>query len=185
MRCILLLMALLVVAVSASAQDVPAGEPTVAEVADGIYVLRWAGGNIGISVGDDGVVLIDDQYAPMVPRNIEALREITDKPLRFVLNTHWHGDHTGGNEALAGEGALVIAHDNVRKRLAEGMLLREIPPATGEALPVVTFDRSGSALSSLGPPAPATSSEPGRLTPTLTSNVAGSIRESAPSPSSA
>ena len=123
----------------ASAQS-PRGEPTVSEVADGIYLLAWQGGNIGISIGDDGVVLVDDQYAPLAPRNLAALRELTDAPLRFVLNTHWHGDHTGGNEAMAGEGALIIAHDNVRKRLAEGLLLREVPPATGDALPVVTFD---------------------------------------------
>lgn len=127
------------VAAPLSAQ-VPDGEPTVTEVADGLYMIAWRGGNIGVSIGEDGVVLVDDQYAPMAPRNLEALRTVTDKPLRFVLNTHWHGDHTGGNEAMAGEGALIIAHDNVRKRLAEGMLLREVPPATGASLPVVTFD---------------------------------------------
>ena len=130
-----------VVPISSPAQA-PEGAPTITEVADGIYLLAWRGGNIGVSVGDDGVVLVDDQYAPMAPKNLAALRELTDAPLRFVLNTHWHGDHTGGNEAMTGEGALIIAHDNVRKRLAEGMLLREVPPATGDALPVVTFDSS-------------------------------------------
>ena len=129
-------------ATPALSQELPAGDPVITEVRDGVHVLRWAGGNIGISVGADGVVLIDDQYAPMAPKNLAALRELTRQPLRFVLNTHWHGDHTGGNEALAGEGALIIAHDNVRKRLAEGLLLREIPPAPAGALPVVTFDNA-------------------------------------------
>ena len=138
-RCLIAVAACLF-AIPVLAQDVPPGAPVVTEVADGVHVLSWAGGNIGISIGDDGVVLIDDQYAPMAPKNLAALRGLTDRPLRFVLNTHWHGDHTGGNEALTGEGALIIAHDNVRKRLAEGLLLREIPPAPAGALPVVTFD---------------------------------------------
>lgn len=118
----------------------PAGEPTVMQVADGLYMLSWRGGNVGVSVGADGVVLIDDQYAPQVPGLLEAIRSVTDAPLRFVLNTHWHGDHTGGNESMAGAGALIIAHDNVRKRLEEGMLMREIPPAPKAALPVVSYD---------------------------------------------
>ena len=140
-RCLIAVAACLF-AIPVLAQDVPPGAPVVTEVADGVHVLSWAGGNIGISIGDDGVVLIDDQYAPMAPKNLAALRGLTDRPLRFVLNTHWHGDHTGGNEALTGEGALIIAHDNVRKRLAEGLLLREIPPAPAGALPVVTFDNT-------------------------------------------
>ncbi len=142
MRLLLISMLVAVIALPAHAQRVPEGDPVVTEVADNLYMLEWAGGNIGISVGEDGVVLVDDQYAPMVPKNLAALREITDAPLRFVLNTHWHGDHTGGNEQLAGEGALIIAHDNVRKRLSEGSLLREIPAAPDGALPVVTFDSS-------------------------------------------
>lgn len=102
----------------------PPGEPAVTEVRAGLYMLSWRGGNIGVSVGEDGVILIDDQYAPQAPGILAAIRTISDAPLRFVLNTHWHGDHTGGNEAMAGAGALIIAHDNVRRRLAEGLLVR-------------------------------------------------------------
>jgi glyoxylase-like metal-dependent hydrolase (beta-lactamase superfamily II) len=120
----------------------PPGEPRLTQVREGLYMLSWRGGNIGVSVGEDGVILIDDQYAPQAPGILAAIRTISDAPLRFVMNTHWHGDHTGGNESMAGAGALIIAHDNVRRRLAEGMLLREIPPAAGDALPVVTFDNT-------------------------------------------
>lgn len=133
-------------AITNAQAQAPEGEPTVTEVADGLYMLSWRGGNIGVSVGEDGVVLIDDQYAPQVPKLLEAIRGISDAPLRFVLNTHWHGDHTGGNEAMAEEGALVIAHHNVRKRMAAGQLMpffdSEVPPAAEGALPVVTFDGS-------------------------------------------
>jgi glyoxylase-like metal-dependent hydrolase (beta-lactamase superfamily II) len=109
-------------------------------------MLTGAGGNIGVSVGPDGVLLVDDQFAPLVPKIQAALRGITDRPVRFVLNTHWHGDHVGGNAEMSKQ-ATVIAHDNVRRRMAEGMALhrvlgRGIPPAPPEALPVLTFDRT-------------------------------------------
>jgi cyclase len=102
------------------------------------------GGNIGVSVGDDGVLIVDDQYAPMAPKIQAALKGITDKPVRFILNTHYHGDHTGGNEALAKEKAEVIAHDNVRKRLESGTMTHgeKVPPAEKGALPIITFDRT-------------------------------------------
>lgn len=136
-----LVAASLVLPVAAMAQQ-PQGEPTIVAVRDGLYMLSWRGGNIGVSVGEDGVILVDDQYAPQVPGILAAIRTISDAPLRFVLNTHWHGDHTGGNESMSGAGALIIAHDNVRRRLAAGMSLRDIPPAPSGALPVVTFDGS-------------------------------------------
>ena len=84
------------------------------KVADGIYMLQGAGGNIGVSAGEDGVFLIDDQYAPLTEKIRAAVAAISDQPIRFVLNTHWHGDHTGGNENLGEAGALIVAHDNVR-----------------------------------------------------------------------
>jgi glyoxylase-like metal-dependent hydrolase (beta-lactamase superfamily II) len=115
----------------------------VTKVAGNVYMLTGQGGNIGVSVGDDGVVIIDDQYAPLAPKIKEALRGITDKPLRFVINTHFHGDHTGGNEPFGRE-ATILAHENVRKRMASGMKLpgREVPPAAPGALPVITFNSS-------------------------------------------
>lgn len=106
-----------------------------------VYMLQGSGGNIGVSVGGDGILIVDDQYAPLADKIKAALQQLGEGKLRFILNTHWHGDHTGGNAAL-GRDAPVIAHTNVRKRLAEGMNLpgRTTQPAPKEALPVVTFD---------------------------------------------
>ncbi len=130
---------------AANAQDV---EVTVrAEpVAPGIHVLYGSGGNIGASIGADGVFLIDDQYAVMTARITEALAKLSPEPPRFVLNTHWHGDHTGGNENLAAKGSLVVAHDNVRVRMGTEQFSkffeRATPPSAAAALPVVTFNDS-------------------------------------------
>ncbi len=99
-------------------QDFSKVEIKTTHVSGGVYMLEGSGGNIGVSVGEDGIVIVDDQFAPLAPKIKEALKGITDKPLRFVINTHFHGDHTGGNAAFGTE-ATIIAHDNVRKRLQE------------------------------------------------------------------
>jgi cyclase len=114
---------------------------TTQKVAGSVYMLKGAGGNIGVTVGEDGIIIIDDQYAPLAPKIVDAIRAISDKPLRFVLNTHYHGDHTGGNEII-GKSATIVAHENVRKRLEAGLDTpqRKVPPAPKGALPVVTFD---------------------------------------------
>jgi cyclase len=123
-------------------QDFSKVEVKATKVAGSVYMLTGAGGNIGASVGDDGVVMIDDQYAPLAPKIEAALKSITDRPVRFILNTHWHGDHTGGNEHF-GRTAPIIAHENVRRRLASGSQTgRIVPPAPKGALPVVTFDHT-------------------------------------------
>ena len=116
-------------------------EIKVTKVAGTVYMLEGSGGNIGVSSGPDGIVIIDDQYAPLAPKIVAALATISDKPIRFILNTHFHGDHTGGNEAL-GKTAPIVAHENVRKRLETGVDLpsRKVPPAPKGALPVVTFN---------------------------------------------
>jgi glyoxylase-like metal-dependent hydrolase (beta-lactamase superfamily II) len=107
------------------------------------YMMTGAGGNLGLSVGDDAVFLIDDQFAPMTDKIAAAIAAITPKPVRFLLNTHWHGDHTGGNENFAKSGAILIAHDNSRKRMSTEQFIEfmrmTMPPSPGAALPVVTF----------------------------------------------
>lgn len=113
------------------------------QLAPGIAVLFGAGGNIGVSHGEDGTVLIDDQYAPLTERIQSAVEGLGATPVEFLVNTHWHGDHTGGNENFGEEGALIMAHDNVRMRLAEGMDRGEngvTEPAPSGALPVVTYE---------------------------------------------
>jgi cyclase len=110
-----------------------AAAPQISKVADGIHVIRGRGGNIGVSVGDDGVFMIDDQFAPVTDALRALIAGVSDKPIRFLLNTHFHGDHTGGNENLGSAGVTIFAHDNVRSRL-----LGSGAPAV--ALPVVTFN---------------------------------------------
>ena len=123
-------------------------EPTVRTeaVAPGIYVLYGSGGNIGASVGADGLFLVDDQYAAMTPKIAAALAKLSPDAPRFVLNTHWHGDHTGGNENLAAKGSLIVAHDNVRVRMSteqfNKFFERATPASPAKALPVVTFNDS-------------------------------------------
>jgi glyoxylase-like metal-dependent hydrolase (beta-lactamase superfamily II) len=135
--------AALLVASTAFAQDFSNITIKPQKVAGNVYMLTGAGGNIGVSVGDDGIVIIDDQFAPLAPKIHEALRSISNKPIRFVINTHFHGDHTGGNEIFGAE-APIIAQTNARKRLQNGATVmgNKIPPAPKGALPVITFDDS-------------------------------------------
>ena len=114
------------------------------QVAPGIWMLEGAGGNIGVSVGEDGILLIDDQYAPLGEKIVAAVRKISDRPIRYLVNTHWHGDHTGGNENFGKMGVQIVAHDNVRTRLLTGQatLLGKNPPQPKVALPVITFDNT-------------------------------------------
>src|SRR5664280_343668 len=132
---------LLAAGVAAAQQDFSKVQIKVTKVAGTVYMLEGAGGNIGVSVGEDGVVIVDDQFAPLAPKIREALKGITDKPIKFVLNTHFHGDHTGGNAQFSSE-APIIAQENVRKRLKEGGVVAgsEAKPAPKEALPVITFN---------------------------------------------
>ncbi|WP_223671280.1 MBL fold metallo-hydrolase [Kangiella shandongensis] len=114
------------------------------QLSDGLYVLFGKGGNIGLSVGEDGTYIIDDQFAPLTPQINQAIKEVTDESVRFVINTHWHGDHTGGNENYGKAGAVIVAHDNVRKRMSVENISefsgKPIPASPDAALPVVTFD---------------------------------------------
>jgi len=142
MRTTIVAIAALSLAAAAFAQtDYSKVEIKVTKVSGNIYMLEGAGGNIGVSAGEDGIVIVDDQFAPLAPKIRAALKGIVDKPIKFVLNTHYHGDHTGGNEDFGKEGT-IIAQTNVRKRLASGTSVagRTTPPAPKSALPVVTFD---------------------------------------------
>ena len=135
MKKFFLLVVSLLFAVNASAQtDFSKVQMKATKVAGNVWMLEGAGGNIGVSVGDDGLLIVDDQFAPLA-----------DKKLHFILNTHWHGDHTGGNVAFGPE-ATIIAHDNVRKRLAteqkSTVFNSTTPPSPKEALPVITFDQT-------------------------------------------
>jgi glyoxylase-like metal-dependent hydrolase (beta-lactamase superfamily II) len=107
-------------------------------------MLEGSGGNIGVSAGDDGLVMVDDQFAPLVPKIKAALAKISPKPVRFLLNTHWHFDHVGGNAGMA-ETAAILAHENVRKRMQVGAEIPtfklKIEPAEARALPVLTYQR--------------------------------------------
>ncbi len=103
------------------------------QVSGNIYMLVGAGGNVAVSVGADGVFIVDDQYAPLTEKIVTAIRALSDGPIRFVINTHAHGDHVGGNENFAGMGALIVAHDNTRKSMTEG------GDASPGSLPVITF----------------------------------------------
>jgi cyclase len=127
-------------------QDFSKVQMKVSRVAGNVYMLQGAGGNIGASIGDDGIVIVDDQYAPLADKIQDALKGITDKPVRFIINTHYHPDHTGGN-AYFQKQAPIIAQDNVRKRLESGgtggnggSIHMDIKPAPHEALPIITFD---------------------------------------------
>ena len=147
MKKFLLLIGSLLLVVTASAQqpDYSKVQMKATKVAGNVYMLEGAGGNIGVSVGDDGLLIVDDQFAPLADKIRAALKGIADKKLHFILNTHWHGDHTGGNVVFGPE-ATIIAHDNVRKRLAteqkSTVFNSTTPPSPKEALPVITFDQT-------------------------------------------
>ena len=147
MRCLLLIVVVLfctVVGVRAQ-NDFSKVEIKATKVSGNVYMLEGAGGNIGVSVGSDGILIVDDQFAPLAEKIKTALKSLGDGKLKFILNTHWHGDHTGGNIVFGPE-APIIAQTNVRKRLSteqKSELFKNTTPASPkEALPVITFDDS-------------------------------------------
>ena len=144
---LLLLVLLLLIAVPVNAQQPDWSQVQIkaTKVAGNVYMLEGAGGNIGVSVGADGILIVDDQFAPLADKIKASLKSLNPGKLRFILNTHFHGDHTGGNVAFGPEGT-IIAHDNVRKRLStdqySSIFKRSTPASPKEALPVITFNHS-------------------------------------------
>jgi len=133
-------------ALPALSQDFSKVEIRTTKLGESTYMMEGAGGNLGLSIGEDAVFLIDDQFAPLTERIQAAIAKLTSKPVRFVLNTHWHGDHTGGNENFGKSGAIVVAHENVRSRMSTEQfieLMKMTEKASPKAaLPIVTFASS-------------------------------------------
>jgi cyclase len=141
-RLALLLSLLLSASAFAQLPDMEKAQIKATKVAGNIYMLEGVGGNIGVSAGADGILIVDDQFAVLAPKIKAALKGIVDKPVKWVINTHYHADHTNGNLAFGAESA-IIAHENVHKRLAEtGVTFEEKKPAPIVALPVLTFGES-------------------------------------------
>lgn len=143
MRALLLVAVLLASINSTSAQE-KAVEFTTFQLSDTVYMLKGRGGNVGISTGEDGLYIIDDQVEPVTSQLLQAIRKVSNEPIRFVINTHYHADHTGGNEAIGAAGTVIIAHDNIRKRMTTEQVSifmnSTTPPYPKGALPVVTFN---------------------------------------------
>jgi glyoxylase-like metal-dependent hydrolase (beta-lactamase superfamily II) len=144
MRASLFALALAFLASPAAAQqDFSKVEVKVERLAPGVAVLFGAGGNIGLSYGEDGNAIVDDQFAPLTDKITAAVATLDPDPVRFVINTHWHFDHTGGNENFGKAGAVILAHDNVRARMSTDQFLaalnQKVPASPKGALPVVTF----------------------------------------------
>ena len=129
-----------------AAQNFDTIQVRITPLRGGVYVLTGQGGNMGLSVGSDGAFLVDDQYAPLTPKILAAIRTVTQQPVRFVVNTHWHFDHTGGNDNMGKQGSVVVAHENVRRRMSADQFIeflkRAVPASPASALPVVTFTDS-------------------------------------------
>lgn len=129
--------------VSAQRRDV---QIRAEKITDSVYILYGSGGNIGLCIGEDGAFMIDDQFAPLTGKILAAVAEITDAKVEFLINTHWHGDHVGGNENFAGEGTIIVAHENVRARMSTEQFSTTFdsttPPSPEGALPVITFTES-------------------------------------------
>lgn len=146
MRRLVPLLLVLLAARAALAQNYDTVQVRTTPLAKGVYMLAGAGGNMGLAVGEDAVFLVDDEFAPLTPKIRAAIAALSPKPVRFVLNTHWHFDHTGGNKDHGDAGALLVAHDNVRKRMSTGQFIEALnrtePAAPKGALPVVTFSDS-------------------------------------------
>lgn len=146
MRNLIIVIILFASSATATAQNFDSVTIKTTKVAGSVYMLEGSGGNIGVLIGNDGVILVDDQFAPLAEKIKKAVASITDKPIRFIVNTHFHGDHSDGNKVFGGEGAIIVAHDNARKRLATDYFFKafneEQKAMSVEGLPKITFAQS-------------------------------------------
>ena len=121
-------------------------EINTTKLIDNMYAIHGSGGNVILSIGNDGVILVDDQYAPVTEKLKSVIANLTEKPIKFVINTHLHPDHVGGNEKLGEEGAIIVSHDNVRKRLSSDQFFefinQTIPAMSEKGLPIITFSEN-------------------------------------------
>ena len=126
-------------------QDFDKVQIQTVHVAGNVYMLIGSGGNIGVCAGDDGVFMVDDQFAPLTKKIRAAIAKISDKDIRFLINTHWHYDHVGGNENIGEAGSVIIAHKNVRTRMGTDQFIdffqKTIPASPASALPIITFTK--------------------------------------------
>lgn len=140
--CVILLFASLAV----TAQNFDSVTIKTTKITGSVYMLEGSGGNIGVLVGNDGVILVDDQFAPLSEKIKKAIAAISDKPIRFVINTHFHGDHSDGNKVFGSEGAIIVAHENARKRLSTDYFYKtykqEQKAMSYDGLPKITFAQS-------------------------------------------
>ena len=145
-RCVPAISMLLAGVAVAQEPDWSKVEVKVVPVSGGVSMLVGQGGNIGVTTGKDGTFLIDDEFAPLLPKIKAAVKTLGDQPIRFVVNTHFHGDHTGSNAPLGESGVVIVAQDNVRKRLGLERIhpstKEKTPPAPPAALPLITFAES-------------------------------------------
>jgi cyclase len=142
-RAVLGVLAISALAAGSPGQTRPKVKFRTTQVRDNVYMLAGAGGNVGLADSADGLLLIDSEYAGLTDELLAAVHKISDKPIHFVVNTHWHFDHVGGNEELAELGAVIVAHENVRKRMSAEQYLRgidrRVPPSPAGALPTITY----------------------------------------------
>ena len=124
-------------------QDFSAVKIETQQLGNGLFMLMGSGGNMVLSTGADGTVLVDTEYAPLHDKIVAAIRQAGGSDVKFVVNTHWHGDHVGGNEPFGKAGAVIIAHNNVRVRMSSEQFMaafnQKVPPSPAAALPTVTF----------------------------------------------
>jgi len=146
MRNLIIVIILFALSQTVIAQNFDSVNIKTTKVAGSVYMLEGSGGNIGVLVGNDDVILVDDQFAPLSEKIKKAIASISDKPIKFIINTHFHGDHSDGNKVFGGEGAIIVAHENARKRMSTDYFFKafkqEQKAMTYEGLPKITFAQS-------------------------------------------